>query len=218
MAKVKLTEAQLQKLKDSVIKKELEKTVPSENTPEVKKPFTLSESKLKELVDRVVEKEKSKGCGCNEDTKKKVSLTIEEQKELVKESFTLITEGVSYSEENINEMFDFIHEKAIELDYKTVEKYYRDYINPGLSDLYKFFSFGRDVFYSSEGMYLYSKSGKKILDFTGGLGVLSHGHNHQRILDARIKFQQEKRVEVHKVIFSSYQALLAKKVVELLAS
>ena len=36
MAKVKLTEAQLQKLKDSVIKKELEKTVPYENTPEVK--------------------------------------------------------------------------------------------------------------------------------------------------------------------------------------
>ena len=110
----------------------------------------------------------------------------------------------------------FIFEEAINLDYKTVEKYYVKYINPGLSNLYKFFSFGRDIFTSSEGMYLYTNSNKKILDFTGGLGVLSHGHNHPRILNARIKFQQEKRVEVHKVIFSSYQALLAKKVVDLL--
>lgn len=110
----------------------------------------------------------------------------------------------------------FIFEQASDLDYKTVEDYYLKYINPGLSNLYKFFSFGRDIFENAEGMYLYTKSKKKILDFTGGLGVLSHGHNHPRILGARIKFQQQKKVEVHKVIFSSYQALLAKKVVDLL--
>ena len=110
----------------------------------------------------------------------------------------------------------FIFEEALDLDYQTVEKYYKEYINPGLSDLYKFFSFGRDIFEYSEGMYLFTRNGRKILDFTGGLGVLNHGHNHPRILKARIKFQEQKRVEVHKVIFSSYQALLAKKVIELL--
>ena len=109
MAKVKLTEAQLKRLKESVIEKELEKSTPSTNTPEVKKPFTLSESQLKELVDRVVEKEKSKDCGCNEGDKKKATLTIEEQKNLIKESFNLVTENTYYGEENINELFDIIN-------------------------------------------------------------------------------------------------------------
>ena len=79
-----------------------------------------------------------------------------------------------------------------------------------------FFSFGKEVFTKAEGMYMYTREGKKILDFTGGLGVLNHGHNHPRILNARIKYQQDKRIEVHKVIFSPYQGLLAKKLAAVL--
>ena len=48
------------------------------------------------------------------------------------------------------------------------------------------------------------------------MGVLNHGHNHPRILKARIKYQEQKRIEVHKVIFSPYQAMLAKKLASLL--
>ena len=47
-------------------------------------------------------------------------------------------------------------------------------------------------------MYYKTESGKKILDFTGGVGVLNHGHNNQRILDLRKKFSEKKRMEVHK--------------------
>ena len=82
----------------------------------------MSESQLKELVDRVVEKEKFKDCGCNEGDKKKATLTIEEQKNLIKESFNLVTENTYYGEENINELFDIIHEKAIDLDNKGVSE------------------------------------------------------------------------------------------------
>ncbi|MDP6958566.1 MAG: hypothetical protein QF645_07095, partial [Planctomycetota bacterium] len=38
----------------------------------------------------------------------------------------------------------------------------------------------------------------KILDVTGGIGVLSLGHNHPRILNARIEFQKKKKMEAHK--------------------
>ena len=110
----------------------------------------------------------------------------------------------------------FLYEEVKNLEFKDIKKSYEDYINPGLSKLYQFFSFGKEIFETAEGMYMFTRNGKKILDFTGGLGVLSHGHNHPRILAARIKFQQEKRVEVHKVIFSPYMGLLAKKLVSLL--
>ena len=50
---------------------------------------------------------------------------------------------------------------------------------------------------------------KKILDFTGGLGVLNLGHNHPRLLKARINFQTNKNVEVNKLHFSPYTVTLA---------
>ena len=117
---------------------------------------------------------------------------------------------------SFNYKFQFEHESTLSL--KEIKQMYDGFINPGLSKLYQFFSFGKEVFIKAEGMYMYTREGKKILDFTGGLGVLNHGHNHPRILEARIKFQKEKRVEVHKVIFSPYQAMLAKKLASLLPS
>ena len=63
---------------------------------------------------------------------------------------------------------------------------------------------------------MYSSTGKKILDFTGGLGVLGLGHNHQEILKARIDFQKEKEIEVHKIIFSKYMAALSSSISYLL--
>ena len=74
MAKVKLTESQLARLKDSVLKKEMEKSVPSESTPEVTKSIKLTESKLNELINKVIEKET---------LKKKDNLISEENNEVV---------------------------------------------------------------------------------------------------------------------------------------
>ena len=35
------------------------------------------------------------------------------------------------------------------------------------------------------------KSGKTVVDMTGGIGVLNHGHNHERIVEARMRFALE---------------------------
>ena len=37
-------------------------------------------------------------------------------------------------------------------------------------------------------MYMYTTDQKKILDFTGGVGVLNHGHNHKKIIEARKRY------------------------------
>ena len=47
------------------------------------------------------------------------------------------------------------------------------------------------MFSTAKGSYIYTQKGKKILDFTGGFGVLDHGHNHDRILNVRKDFQNK---------------------------
>ena len=63
---------------------------------------------------------------------------------------------------------------------------------------------------------MYTTNGKKILDFTGGLGVLGLGHNHENIIRSRIRFQEKNRMEVHKIVFSQYMAALSNNIASLL--
>ncbi|QSB17328.1 aspartate aminotransferase family protein [Natronosporangium hydrolyticum] len=71
------------------------------------------------------------------------------------------------------------------------------------------FGFGRELVDRAEGAYIYTRDGRRILDFTGGVGVLHHGHNHPRILAARQRFAASRRMEVHKTYFSPYLAALS---------
>src|SRR5579863_2266421 len=84
------------------------------------------------------------------------------------------------------------------LDIETVRAWYKEYVNPGIEDILYTFSFGEEVVDRAEGVWIYFKNNRKIFDATGGMGTLNLGHNHPRILQARIRFQQMKRMEVHK--------------------
>src|SRR5690606_32770654 len=53
------------------------------------------------------------------------------------------------------------------------------------------------------------RNGRRILDFFGGFGSLAFGHNHPRILEARIRFQEEKRQEIAMAFMSQYAAALS---------
>ena len=93
-------------------------------------------------------------------------------------------------------------DEASKLNINQVQELYKEYINPNQTSIFSSLPYGNDTFETAEGMHLYTTNGKKILDFTGGQGVLGLGHNHPRIINARINFQKEKRIEVHKIIFS----------------
>ena len=107
-------------------------------------------------------------------------------------------------------------DEASNLSIGEVHNLYKDFINPNQTDIFSSLPFGNDTFESAEGVHMFTSNGKKILDFTGGLGVLGLGHNHPDILNARIKYQNEKRVEVHKIIFSKYMAALSSSISSLL--
>ena len=95
------------------------------------------------------------------------------------------------------------------LTLKQTKNLYNRYVNPGLTQSLETFSFGQDLVLKSENLTIHTKNKKKIMDFSGGLGVLNFGHNPKNILKERINFQKEKRMEVHKNFFSQYTAGLS---------
>ncbi|NUR31028.1 MAG: aspartate aminotransferase family protein [Catenulispora sp.] len=99
-------------------------------------------------------------------------------------------------------------EECDKLTVEQVHDLYRKYVNKSQVSLMTSFGFGRELAERAEGAYIYERGGRKVLDFTGGVGVLSHGHNHPRILAARKRFAEQQRMEVHKTYFSPYVAAL----------
>jgi putrescine aminotransferase len=107
-------------------------------------------------------------------------------------------------------------QQCAEFDIEKIHELYREYVNKSQVSLIGSFGFGRAVAVRAEGMYIYTSDGRQILDFTGGIGVLHHGHNHPRILAARIEYQKQKRMEVHKNFLSPYIVGLSHNIAKLL--
>jgi putrescine aminotransferase len=99
---------------------------------------------------------------------------------------------------------------------RQVHDLYRKHVNRSQVSLMTSFGFGRELVERAEGAWLWTRDGRRILDFTGGVGVLNHGHNHPRILAARKRFQDRRRMEVHKTYFSPYVAALSHNLATLL--
>ena len=87
------------------------------------------------------------------------------------------------------------------LNIQNVLDLYKKYINFSQVELISSFGFGQDLVDKAEGMFIFTKNNKKILDFTGGIGVLNHGHNHPRILKVRSEYSKKKKWKYIKTIF-----------------
>ena len=107
-------------------------------------------------------------------------------------------------------------DEAESLTIGQIRKIYHRNISRTQSDLFSRFQFGSDVISSASGCYLVTRKGKLILDATGGIGVLNHGHNHPRILKVREEFAKRSSMEVHKAYHSPYLAALSSNVSALL--
>ncbi|GAA3815577.1 aspartate aminotransferase family protein [Sphaerisporangium flaviroseum] len=99
---------------------------------------------------------------------------------------------------------------------QQVHSLYGKYVSRSQVSLMTSFGFGRELVERAEGMWIWTRGGRRILDFTGGVGVLNHGHNHPRILAARRRYQERERMEVHKTYFSPYIAALGHNLAQLL--
>lgn len=87
---------------------------------------------------------------------------------------------------------------------------FAQHLNPGQLHFLKLLGFDQVQIERAEGTYYIDQNGRHILDFFGGFGSVAYGHNHPRILEARRKFQEEKRHEIAIAFMSQYAAALAK--------
>ena len=94
-------------------------------------------------------------------------------------------------------------------DHPAMIDLFAAHLNPGQLHFMKLLGFHKVMIERAEGMYYIDQNGRKILDFFGGFGSLAFGHNHPRILEARKKFQDEKRHEIAMAFMSQYAAALA---------
>lgn len=100
-------------------------------------------------------------------------------------------------------------EDAKALPIERMTELFKAHLNPGQFHFMKLLGFHKVKVESAEGMYYIDQNGRKILDFFGGFGSLAFGHNHPRILEARRKFQEEKRHEIAIAFMSQYATALA---------
>ncbi|MFC5585719.1 aspartate aminotransferase family protein [Nitratireductor kimnyeongensis] len=100
-------------------------------------------------------------------------------------------------------------EDAKALSVERMTDLFKAHLNPGQLHFMKLLGFHKIKIESAEGMYYIDQNGRKILDFFGGFGSLAFGHNHPRILEARKKFQDEKRHEIAIAFMSQYATALA---------
>ncbi|MDC3030577.1 aminotransferase class III-fold pyridoxal phosphate-dependent enzyme [Candidatus Pelagibacter sp.] len=96
-----------------------------------------------------------------------------------------------------------------------IKKLYSDHVNKGLTQILSKFSYNKKLVKNAEGIYIKLSDNKKILDVTGGIGVLNLGHNNTKILKARINYQKKKKAEVYKLFFSPYLAVLSYNISQL---
>ena len=89
------------------------------------------------------------------------------------------------------------------------------HLNPGQMHFMRLLGFHRVIVDRAEGMYYFTRDGRKILDFFGGFGSVGLGHNHPRVLAARQRFQQEMRHEIAMAFPSQYATALAYNLAEL---
>jgi acetylornithine/succinyldiaminopimelate/putrescine aminotransferase len=100
-------------------------------------------------------------------------------------------------------------EDAKALDIQRMTDLFKAHINPGQLHFMKLLGFHKVKVEHAEGMFYIDQNGRKILDFFGGFGSLAFGHNHPRIIEARKKFQDEKRHEIGIAFMSQYATALA---------
>jgi acetylornithine/succinyldiaminopimelate/putrescine aminotransferase len=95
------------------------------------------------------------------------------------------------------------------LDAARVVELFAEHLNPGQLHFMRLLGFHKVIIDRAEGMYYFERGGRKILDFFGGFGSLAFGHNHPRILQARRRFQEDKRHEIAMAFPSQYASGLA---------
>ena len=103
----------------------------------------------------------------------------------------------------------FTLDESIELNFQKAGQLYARHLNPGLMRNFGILGTASLDIASAEGTELILADGRRVLDVSGGIGVLGLGHNHPRILEAEKRCHDGKLIAAIKVAPHRLQAALA---------
>ena len=116
--------------------------------------------------------------------------------------------------DNTNKLINY--KDINEIEKKVIDKFYGSYVSDSLLDLYNILGLNDLDYVSGEGCYIILKNQKRILDLTGGLGVLNLGHNHPLIKKVENFYNKNNQIDILKLGVSKQQAVLAHNLIQLM--
>ena len=117
----------------------------------------------------------------------------------------------------MNNMIKLIELKdTVKINGKKTESLYKNHVNPKLIEIYKLLGLHNIDIEKAKGTYIYLKNGKKVLDFSSALGILSLGHNNDAIIEAQQFCHEHNLIDAFKVGPQKLQAVLGYNLSQLL--
>ena len=99
---------------------------------------------------------------------------------------------------------------------KEIKDLYKNYFNIGQVGLLDKFEFSKENIVKAKDCYIYTESGKKVLDLTSGFGTQNLGYNHDKIVEERLNYASNNMLPFSRLFFNENTALLSEKVSSLL--
>jgi acetylornithine/succinyldiaminopimelate/putrescine aminotransferase len=107
-------------------------------------------------------------------------------------------------------------DESLDLDVATANKYYAAHLNKYLLQVFRILGLDELDIKGGQGIEIWLKDGRTLLDFSAGIGVVGLGHNHPRIIEAERKCHERKLIDCIRVAPNKIQAALAYNIAQCL--
>jgi putrescine aminotransferase len=107
-------------------------------------------------------------------------------------------------------------DESLDMDLQEANKLFEKHLNRYLLRVFKVLGYDEMDIASAEGVEITLRDGRKVLDFSGGIGICGVGHNHPRIIAAERKCQDRKVIDLMRVAPHRLQGALAHNISECL--
>ena len=100
-------------------------------------------------------------------------------------------------------------EESLNLDLDTANKLFSGHLNRYLLQIYNILGISDMDIMGAEGAEIWLRDGRRLLDFSAGIGIVGVGHNHPRIIAAERKCHDQKVIDSIKIAPHKLQGALA---------
>ncbi|MEK9499886.1 aspartate aminotransferase family protein [Gaopeijia maritima] len=107
-------------------------------------------------------------------------------------------------------------DEALDLPLERANALFETHLNRYLLRVFKILGFSEMDIVGAEGTVIHLRDGRRILDFSGGIGICGVGHNHPRVLAAERACQERKVIDLLRLAPHPLQGALAHNIAQCL--